>query len=40
MPASIKDFAGLKSLQKDLKSKDEARKAAQEIAAELRMREL
>ena len=30
MPASIKDFAGLKSLQKDLKSKEEARKAAEE----------
>lgn len=30
MPASIKDFAGLKSLQKDLKSREEARKAAEE----------
>jgi len=30
MPASLKDFAGLKSLQKDLKSKEEVRKAAQE----------
>ncbi len=30
MPASIKDFSGLKSLQKDLKSKEEARKAAEE----------
>ncbi len=30
MPASIKDFSGLKSLQKDLKSKKEARKVAEE----------
>ncbi len=30
MPASIKDFSALKSLQKDLKSRDEARKAAEE----------
>ena len=30
MPASIKDFAGLKSPQKDLKSKEEVRKAAEE----------
>lgn len=29
MPASLKDFAGLKSLQKDLKTREEARQAAE-----------